>query len=248
MRQGTFEPELDFAPRRRGDATWRGGWTAPWTRAFKAARGLLVLGALITIASPALARPLRVVALGDSLTAGYGVAPAEAFPAQLQAALRARGHDVLVENAGVSGETATQGLARLDWSVPEGTDAVIVALGANDMLRGLPPKVTRAALTQIVERLKGRGVKVLVAGMRASPNLGAAYAGAFDPIFPEVAQQQGVLLYPFFLDGVAGMAALNQKDGLHPNPRGVALMVDGILPVAEELLGQVAGAGSPPAR
>lgn len=200
--------------------------------------------ALITIASPALARTIRVVALGDSLTAGYGVAPQEAFPVRLEAALRARGLDVVIENAGVSGETATQGLARLDWSVPEGTDAVIVALGANDMLRGLPPQVTRAAVTQIVERLKARGIKVLVAGMRAAPNLGAAYAGAFDPIFPEVARQQGVLLYPFFLEGVAGEPALNQKDGLHPNPGGVAVMVSGILPKTEELIGQVAAGGA----
>ncbi|MFG1416549.1 arylesterase [Xanthobacter sp. V0B-10] len=208
-----------------------------------------MLAAFITIASPALARTVRVVALGDSLTAGYGVGPKEAFPVQLEAALRARGHDVVIENAGVSGETATQGLARLDWSVPQGTDAVIVALGANDMLRGLPPKVTRAAVTQIVERLKARGIRVLVAGMRAAPNLGAAYAGQFDPIFPEVAGEQGVLLYPFFLEGVAGDPALNQKDGLHPNPRGVAVMVEGILPKAEDLLAQVNGAGAtPPAR
>lgn len=203
-----------------------------------------MLAALITIASPALARTVRVVALGDSLTAGYGVAPKEAFPAQLEAALRAKGHDVVIENAGVSGETATQGLARLDWSVPEGTDAVIVALGANDMLRGLPPKVTRAAVTQIVERLKGRGIKVLLAGMRAAPNLGAAFAEQFDPIFPEVAAQESVLLYPFFLEGVAGNAALIQKDGLHPNPEGVAVMVAGILPKAEELIAQVNGAES----
>ncbi len=207
-----------------------------------------MLAALITIASPALARTVRVVALGDSLTAGYGVGPKEAFPVQLEAALRARGHDVAIENAGVSGETATQGLARLDWSVPQGTDAVIVALGANDMLRGLPPKVTRAALTQIVERLKARGIRVLVAGMRAAPNLGAAYAGQFDPIFPEVAGAQGVLLYPFFLEGVAGDPALNQKDGLHPNPKGVAVMVEGILPKAEELLAQTGGGAAPPSR
>ncbi|MFH3481512.1 arylesterase [Xanthobacter variabilis] len=199
-----------------------------------------MLAALITIASPALARTVRVVALGDSLTAGYGVAPKDAFPVQLEAALKARGHDVVIENAGVSGETASQGLARLDWSVPEGTDAVIVALGANDMLRGLPPQVTRAAISEIVERLKGRGVKVLLAGMRAAPNLGAGYAGEFDAIFPQVADHEGVLLYPFFLDGVAGQPTLNQKDGLHPNPKGVAVMVSGILPKTEELIGQVA--------
>ena len=200
--------------------------------------------AAITIASAALmghaqARTVRLVALGDSLTAGYGVPAAEAFPVRLEAALKAKGLDVAVANAGVSGETMSQGLARLDWSVPEGTDGVIVALGANDMLRGLPPAATRAALTEIVTRLKARGIKVLIAGMRASPNLGADYAGAFDPLFPEVAQQQGVLLYPFFLDGVAGHPALNQKDGLHPNPEGVAIMVSGILPKVEELLAEI---------
>ncbi|MDQ0503829.1 arylesterase [Xanthobacter agilis] len=236
MPDRTLEPNGTDAPRRGRHAAAR---PRLWEAAFKAARGLLALVALITITSPALARTVRVVALGDSLTAGYGVAPKEAFPVQLEAALRARGHDVVIENAGVSGETATQGLARLDWSVPEGTDAVILALGANDMLRGLPPKVTRAALTQIVARLKARGITVLVAGMRAAPNLGAVYAAAFDPIFPEVAAEQGVLLYPFFLDGVAGDATLNQKDGLHPNPKGVAVMVAGILPKAEELLAAV---------
>lgn len=199
-------------------------------------RGLLLLLAAITIASPALARTVRVVALGDSLTAGYGVAPAEAFPVQLQAALKAKGYDVVVDNAGVSGETATQGLARLDWSVPKGTDAVIVALGANDMLRGLPPRVTREAIHRIVTRLKARGIKVLIAGMRAAPNLGESYVSQFDPIFADVAKQEGVLLYPFFLEGVAGHPAMIQKDGLHPNPDGVAVMVDGILPQAEALI------------
>lgn len=199
----------------------------------------MVLACLITIASPAAARTLKLVAFGDSLTAGYGVAPSQAFPVQLQAALKAKGYDVAIVNAGVSGETASQGLARLDWSVPEGTDGVIVALGANDMLRALPPATTRQAMTEIVSRLKARGIKVLVAGMLAAPNLGPEYQAEFNAVFPELAARQGVLLYPFFMEGVAGHPELIQKDGLHPNPAGVRVMVSGILPDVEALLNQV---------
>lgn len=189
-----------------------------------------------TFASPALARTVRLVAFGDSLTAGYGVAKANAFPTRLQAALRAKGHDVVVENAGVSGDTTTQGLARLDWSVPQGTDAVIVELGANDMLRGQDPAIARRNLTEIVQRLKARGISVLIAGMRAAPNLGADYAARFDPIFPDIAKAEGVALYPFFLKGVAADPALNQPDMLHPNARGVEVIVTNILPEAEALV------------
>lgn len=211
---------------------------------FKALRGLptalLLIGSVTIAAWPgqntAHAAPVRVVALGDSLTAGYGLPPSEAFPAQLEVALKARGHDVVVENAGVSGDTATQGLARLDWSVPPGTQAVIVALGANDMLRGLPPEVTRTALTNIVLRLKARGLPVLISGMRAAPNLGESYRARFDAIYPDLAQKQQVLLHPFFLEGVAGSPSLNQPDGLHPTGKGVARMVAGILPEVEQLL------------
>ena len=148
-----------------------------------------------------------------------------------------------VENAGVSGETASQGLARLVWSIGEGTDAVIVELGANDMLRGLNPATTRAALTEIVQRLRARGITVLLAGMKAAPNLGKPYQETFDAIFPELAAAEGVLLYPFFLDGVAGDRSLIQPDGLHPNAEGVRRIVSGILPKAEELVAQVQAKG-----
>ncbi|MFG1351256.1 arylesterase [Xanthobacter autotrophicus ATCC 700552] len=192
---------------------------------------------------PAQARTVRIVAFGDSLTAGYGLPASAAFPARLEAALKAKGLDVSVENAGVSGETASQGLARLDWSIGEGTDAVIVELGANDMLRGLNPAATRTALSEIVRRLKTRGITVLLAGMRAAPNLGRPYQETFDAIFPELAAAEGVLLYPFFLDGVAGERTLVQPDGLHPNAEGVRRIVAGILPKAEELVGQVQDKG-----
>lgn len=198
--------------------------------------GLIALFFLFTFVSVAQAAPLRIVVLGDSLTAGYGIPRAAAFPARLEAALRAKGLDIKVENAGVSGETASQGLARLDWSVPQGTDAVIVELGANDMLRGLDPAVTRKALTEIVQRLRRRGIAVLLAGMKAAPNMGRPYREAFDGIFPELAAAEGVLLYPFFLEGVAGAPALNLPDGLHPNPEGVDSIVAGILPMAEQLV------------
>ena len=203
------------------------------------ARALAVLLVLFTFTSEAAARTVRIVAFGDSLTEGLGLPKSQAFPAQLEAALRARGHDVEIVNAGVSGETAPQGLARLDWSIPAGTDAVIVELGANDMLRGQNPDGTRRALTEIVRRLKAKGISVLLAGMRAAPNLGADYAQRFDPVFPEIAAAEGVLLYPFFLDAVAGSRALNQPDGLHPNARGVAAIVAAILPKAEALIAQV---------
>jgi acyl-CoA thioesterase-1 len=204
---------------------------------------LAALTALFTFASDAAARPIRIVAFGDSLTEGLGLPKTQAFPAQLEAALRAKGYEVEIVNAGVSGETAPQGLMRLDWSVPAGTDAVIVELGANDMLRGQNPDGTRRALTEIVRRLKAKNISVLLAGMRAAPNLGADYAARFDPLFPEIAAQEGVLLYPFFLDNVAGDRALNQPDGLHPNTRGVAAIIAGILPKVEELIAQVKAKG-----
>ncbi len=182
-----------------------------------------------------------IVALGDSLTAGYGLLPGEGFASQLQEALRARGHDVTVIDAGVSGDTSTGGLARLDWSVPEDADAVIVELGANDALRGLDPSITRKALGDIVRRLKVRGQKVLVAGMRAPPNLGDQYAAEFDVIFSKLAATENVLLYPFFLDGVAADASLNQADGIHPSAEGVARIVENILPSVETLIAQAGG-------
>jgi acyl-CoA thioesterase-1 len=192
--------------------------------------------------SSAQARPVRVVVLGDSLSAGLGLVANEALPAKLEKALKAQGLDVAIENAGVSGDTASGGLGRLDWSVPEGTDAVIIELGANDALRGIDPKVTRAALETIIRRLKQRRVAVLLAGMLAPRNFGAEYVTAFDPIYPDLAAAHDVILYPFILDGVAGDQALNQRDGLHPTAAGVDIMVARMLPKVEELIAQVSKA------
>jgi len=191
------------------------------------------------LAAAAADRPVRIVALGDSLTAGLGLPADQAFPAKLEQALRAKGLAVEVTNAGVSGDTASSGLARLDWSIPEGTDAVIVELGANDMLRGIDPKITRHALEGIVRRLADRRVAVLLAGMRAAPNLGPDYGRDFEAIYSELAARNDLLLYPFFLDGVAGEVELNQRDGLHPTAAGVDALVARILPKVEELVSRV---------
>ena len=184
-------------------------------------------------------RSVRIVVLGDSLTAGLGLPADEAFPAKLERALKAKGLAIEVINAGVSGDTASGGLARLDWSVPEGTDAVILELGANDMLRGIDPKLTRQALEEIVRRLSARGVPVLLAGMRAAANLGNEYGRAFEALYSDLAGRYDLLLYPFFLDGVAGEAGLNQSDGLHPTAAGVDAIVARILPKVEELVRRV---------
>jgi acyl-CoA thioesterase I len=184
-------------------------------------------------------KPVKIVVLGDSLVAGYQIAASAAFPAQLERALRAKGLAVEVANAGVSGDTTTGGLARLDWSVPEGTDAVILELGANDMLRGIDPKIPLGALDEIVNRLKSRRVEVLLCGMRAAPNLSQDYARTFDSIYPVLAAKYGLLLYPFFLDGIVTDPKLNQHDGLHPTEAGVAVIVERILPKVEELLSRV---------
>jgi acyl-CoA thioesterase-1 len=184
-------------------------------------------------------RPVRVVVLGDSLSAGLGLPAQDALPAKLQSALKAKGYDIAIENAGVSGDTASGGLGRLDWSVPEGTDAVIVELGANDALRALDPKVTRGALEAIIRRLTERRIAVMLVGMLAPRNLGPDYARSFDPIYPELAAAYDVVLYPFILDGVAGDRALNQADGMHPTAAGVDVMVERMLPKVEELLARV---------
>jgi acyl-CoA thioesterase-1 len=184
-------------------------------------------------------RTVKIVALGDSLTAGYQLPPQAAFPVQLEQALKAKGYAVEVVNAGVSGDTSSGGLARLDWSVPPGTDGVILQLGANDALRGIDPKVTREALTEIVRRLKARNIEVLLCGMLAPRNLGADYAKAFDPIYPELAAANGLVFYPFFLQGVATDASLNQSDGMHPTATGVAKIVGGILSKAEALVARI---------
>jgi acyl-CoA thioesterase I len=180
--------------------------------------------------------PVRIVALGDSLTAGFGLPAEAAFPAQLARALDHRGAAVAIANAGVSGDTAADGLARLAWSVPEGSEAAIVELGANDALRGIDPQVTRAALEAIVRTLKQRRIAVLLAGMLAPRNLGLDYTRAFDAIFPNLAVQFETLFYPFFLEGVVADPALNQADGLHPTAAGVDVIVHKMLPKVEELI------------
>ena len=180
--------------------------------------------------------PVKIVAFGDSLTAGLGLQANEGFVPRLQATLAAKGVAVAIANAGVSGDTASGALARLDWSVPDGTDAVIVEIGANDMLRGIKPQVTRGALDTILQRLTGRHIAVLLCGMRAAPNLGADYGQSFESIYPELAAKYGALVYPFFLDGVAADLGLLQKDGLHPNAAGVDVIVARILPKVEELV------------
>jgi acyl-CoA thioesterase I len=186
------------------------------------------------------ASPLRIVALGDSLTAGYLLPPAEAFPAQLAAALKARGHTVEMINAGVSGDTTAAGLERFDWSVPEGTDAVILELGANDALRGIDPATARKNLDEILAKLKARNIDVLLAGMSSPQNWGADYADDFNTIYKDLSAKYGTLLYPFFLDGIALKPELNLSDGLHPTGKGVAVIVDRILPSVEVLLARVA--------
>jgi len=194
-----------------------------------------LFAATMSSGAPA-AGPIRIVALGDSLTAGYGLPEKDGFVSRLQAALAHNGIAADIANAGASGDTAADGLARLDWSVPQGTAAVIVELGANDMLRGIAPEVTRAALDSILRRLTQRHIAVLLCGMRAAPNLGADYGAAFARIYPELAARYGVLLYPFFLDGVAADLKLTQPDGMHPNAEGVDVIVERILPKVQELI------------
>lgn len=189
--------------------------------------------------------PVKVVVLGDSLSAGFGLPGQDAFPAKLAKALEAKGITVTITNAGVSGDTTSGGLGRVDWSVPVGTEAVIVELGANDALRGIDPKVTKAALDGILKKLKERKIAVLLAGMYAPRNMGADYVREFDGIFPALAESYGSLYYPFFLDGVANDAKLNQKDGLHPTAAGIDVIVARILPKVEELIGRAKAARGP---
>lgn len=204
----------------------------------------VLLGLTMTL-SPSIAgaaeRSLRIVALGDSLTAGYGLPGEAAFPSVLQAALKARGHAVEIANAGVSGDTATGGLDRLDWSVPDGTQGVILELGANDMLRGTDPAVTRKALETIILRLRERRIPVMLAGMYAPRNLGADYVTRFESIFTDLAAKYDLVLYPFFLDGVTGIRGLSLPDGLHPSAEGVRIMVERITPSVEKFLARLQG-------
>lgn len=199
-------------------------------RIFTALVCVLLLGAV------ARAETMRIVGFGDSLMAGYNLGPDEGFTPRLQAALRAKGHDVEVANAGVSGDTTSGGLARLDWSVPEGTDLVILELGANDMLRGVSPQITEKNLDAMLAALKTRGVSVVLAGMLAAPNLGPDYGNAFNAIFPKLAEKHAVPLIPFFMEGVTANPSLLLSDGMHPNVAGVDVMVENALPVIEPLL------------
>jgi acyl-CoA thioesterase I len=202
-----------------------------------------------TLVYPAIAatagQPLRIVVLGDSLVAGFGIKPSEAFPAQLERALKEKGHAVEVINAGVSGDTTAGGLERVRWAVPDETGAVILELGANDALRGLDPARAKANLDKIITTLKASGAEVLLAGMLAPRNLGATYTRAFDAIYPELAAKHGLILYPFFLEGVALNNRLNLDDGMHPNSRGVAEITKNILPSVEQLIERVRAKQAP---
>ncbi|MBW8638521.1 arylesterase [Hoeflea sp. WL0058] len=201
------------------------------------ARILLAAGALVaTLSMAARAEPVNIVGFGDSLMAGYQLAPADAFPVKLEDALVATGNEVTIANAGVSGDTSSGGLSRLDWSVPDDADAVILELGANDALRGISPEKTRENLDAMIAALKGRGVEVLLVGMLAPPNMGDAYADLFNGIYPDLAEKYDLILYPFFLDGVAAEKGLDIGDGMHPNAEGVDIMVTRFLPYAQQLL------------
>ncbi len=193
---------------------------------------------LVAIAAAAAGaeRTTRIVVLGDSLSAGYRLPAADAFPSRLEAALRLRGHAVRVFNASVSGDTTAGGLARLDWALADEPGIVVVELGANDALRGLSPKSTYANLDAIIARLKQRGIRVLLAGMLAPPNMGRTYETAFNAVFPRLAARHGIAFYRFFLDGVVSRAELNLADGIHPNANGVATIVDRIVPYVVRLL------------
>lgn len=209
------------------------------------ARRLTVLMVLLTLAVPfglatqAAANGITLLALGDSLTAGLGLDAGKAFPAQLEAALKAKGHEVTIINAGVSGDTARQGADRLDWALTDDVNGVLVELGANDALRGLPPPQAEAALDEILNKLSSRKLPVLLLGMKAPPNMGADYVQAFDGMYGRLAAKYNVMLYPFFLDGVAADRSLNQADGIHPTADGVARIVERVVPQVEALLKQV---------
>ena len=209
--------------------------------AFKrfAAAALVFAALAFAPAIGARAESLQIVGFGDSLMAGYGLNPGEAFPEKLQAALRATGHDVVIANAGVSGDTSSGALSRLDWSVPDGTQLVILEIGANDMLRGIDPELVEQNLDKMLARLKARNIPVLLAGMLAAPNLGHAYGEAFGSIYPKLAEKYGATLYPFFLDGVAADKALLLEDGMHPSAGGVDRIVERILPTVQDMIAKL---------
>ncbi|MGO7183085.1 arylesterase [Rhizobium brockwellii] len=195
-----------------------------------AALQFTVIAVSLILATAANARTINLVGFGDSLMAGYQLPPGDGFPEKLQAALKAKGIDVTIANAGVSGDTTTGGLARIDWSVPDGTDGVILELGANDALRGIPPEESAKNLDQMIIRLKERGIAVLLAGIIAPPNMGADYAARFNPIYQKLSEKHGLPLYAFFLDGVALEAGLKLDDGMHPNAKGIDVMVEKMEP------------------
>jgi acyl-CoA thioesterase-1 len=198
---------------------------------------IAVIAASLMLCVAAQARTITLVGFGDSLMAGYQLPPGDGFPEKLQAALKAKGMDVTVANAGVSGDTTTGGLSRVDWSVPDGTDGVILELGANDALRGIAPEQSEKNLDQMIARLKERGIAVFLAGMMAPPNMGADYAARFNPIYEKLAKKHGVTLYPFFLDGVVLDASLKLADGMHPNTKGVDMMVQKMEPAITQFVG-----------
>lgn len=208
--------------------------------AFKRFRELLTGAVVLLLVSgtATLAEPTRIVGFGDSLMAGYQLEAGQSFPEKLQTALTERGHDVVIANAGVSGDTTAGGLSRLDWSVPDETELVILELGANDMLRGVSPDLVEKNLRAMIERLQARDIDVVLAGMVAAPNLGADYGKRFDAIYPRLAQDYDLPLYPFFLDGVAAQSSLLLEDGMHPSASGVDRMVEGFLPLIESVLAE----------
>jgi acyl-CoA thioesterase-1 len=198
-------------------------------------KAVLALGLIYAAPAPA-EQPCRIAVLGDSLASSYGLEPGEGFPAQLEQALREDGHACEVLDAGVAGDTSAGGLARLDWMLGDEPSHVIVELGGNDALRALPPEQMERNLDAIIARLKKEGLEVLLAGMYAPPNLGREYGEAFAAVFPRLAEQHDVALYPFFLDGVAGQPALVQRDGIHPTAEGISQIVEGILPTVKRWL------------
>ena len=211
----------------------------PLSRLFRLGQ-IMLLGVMVQAAS-AEAAPVKILALGDSLTAGYGLPPGQGFVPQLQRALKDSGIDAEVQDGGVSGDTTAGGLARLDWALAENPQVVIVELGANDALRGLDPGQARSNLSAILAKLTAQHRGVILAGMLAPPNLGSDYGAAFNAIYPDLARQYGIVLYPFFLDGVAADPALNQPDGLHPTAEGVAIIVKRLLPSLRQVIAKAEG-------
>ncbi len=200
---------------------------------------ILVMSTLLSMPAASQQHATRLVGFGDSLMAGYQLAPDESYTAQLEMKLKAQGHTVTVTNAGVSGDTTAGGLSRIDWSVPEGTQGVILELGANDALRGISPEETEKNLDAMISRLKERGISVLLVGILAPPNMGHDFANRFNGIYARLADKHSVPLYPFFLDGVVTVAGMQLEDGMHPNAAGVAIMVERSFPIVVRFLGDI---------